>query len=50
MIENPDFYHVPDIDSPSVTPHNNTVSPLEADNFSGRASSNCNMLKVSFFG
>jgi hypothetical protein len=49
MIENPDFYHVPDIDSPSVTPHN-TVSPLEADIFSGGASSNCNMLKVSFFG
>jgi hypothetical protein len=47
MIENPDFFHVPDIDSPSDSP---TVSPLEANIFSGGASSNCTMLDISFLG
>jgi hypothetical protein len=54
MIENPDFFHVPDIDfaaTTSTTPTPNTVSPLEANNFSGGASSNyTNMLSVSFLG
>jgi hypothetical protein len=49
MIENPDFFHVPDIDSTLVSPPN-AVLPLEANIFSGGASSNCNMLNISFLG
>jgi hypothetical protein len=49
MIENPDFFHVPDIDAPSGT-QNDTVSPLEAEIFNGGASTAYNMLPVTFFG
>jgi hypothetical protein len=49
MTENPDFFLVPNIESPSNPPAN-TVLPLEANIFSGRASSSCDMLNVSFLG
>jgi hypothetical protein len=46
MIENPNFFHVPNINSSSAAP----VLPLETNMFSGGASSSCNMLNVSFLG
>jgi hypothetical protein len=51
MIENPDFFHVPDLDqlddpSSPTTP----VSPLEANAFTGGASTNFQVLNVDFFG
>jgi hypothetical protein len=51
MIENPDFFHVPDLDRLDVTVTPTTpVSPLEANAFNGGASNNFQVLNVDFFG
>jgi hypothetical protein len=51
MIENPDFFHVPDLDQLDVTATPTTaVSPLEANAFSGGASNNFQVLSIDFFG
>jgi hypothetical protein len=50
MIENPDFFHVPDIDKPSASASPTISSPLETNMFTGGASNSYNMLDVSFFG
>jgi hypothetical protein len=51
MIENPDFFHVPDLDRLDVTSTPTTVaSPLEANAFNGGASNNYQVLNVDFFG
>jgi hypothetical protein len=50
MIENPDFFNVPDLDTPTAGASANTASPLEANMFTGGASNNHNMLDVTFFG
>jgi hypothetical protein len=53
MIENPDFFHVPDLDwldnATSLTP-TTPASPLEANAFNGGASNNYQVLNVDFFG
>jgi hypothetical protein len=53
MIENPDFFHVPDLDrldnATSSTP-TTPASPLEAKAFNGGASNNYQVLNVDFFG
>jgi hypothetical protein len=40
MIENPDFFNVPDLDTPTAGASANTASPLEANMFTGGASNN----------
>jgi hypothetical protein len=51
MIENPDFFNVPDIDNPSSSAPSTTIaSPLETNMFTGGASNNHHMLDVTFFG
>ncbi len=50
MIENPDFFNVPDLDTPTAGASANTAYPLEANMFTGGASNNHNMLDVTFFG
>jgi hypothetical protein len=50
MIENQNFFHVPDIDAPPQGTQSNSVSPLEAEIFNGGASTAYNMLPVTFFG
>jgi hypothetical protein len=51
MIENPDFFHVPNINQLDVTSIPTTpASPLEANVFKGRASNNFQVLNVNFFG
>jgi hypothetical protein len=51
MIENPDFFQVPDLDRLDVTSTPTTVaSPLEANAFNGGASNNYQVLNVDFFG
>jgi hypothetical protein len=50
MIENPDFFNVPDIDNTTTTANSTIASPLEANMFTGGASNNYNMLDVTFFG
>jgi hypothetical protein len=52
MIENPDFFHVPDLDRLDATTSTPTTpaSPLEANAFTGGASNNYQVLNVDFFG
>jgi hypothetical protein len=50
MIENPNFFTVPDIDKPSASTSTTIASPLEANMFTGGASNNYNTLDVTFFG
>jgi hypothetical protein len=50
MIENPNFFNVPDIDNPTAAASTTIASPLEANMFTGGASNNHNMLDVTFFG
>jgi hypothetical protein len=51
MIENPDFFHVPDLDrldnTTSSTP-TTPASPLEANAFNGGSSNNYQVLNVDF--
>jgi hypothetical protein len=50
MLDNPDFYHVPDIDNLPTSHSSATLpSPLETNLFTGGAS-NYTMLDISFFG
>jgi hypothetical protein len=52
MIENPDFFHVPDLDrlDASTSTPTTSASPLEANAFNGGASNNYQVLNVDFFG
>ena len=52
MIENPDFFHVPDLDrlDASTSTPTTPASPLEANAFTGGASNNYQVLNVDFFG
>jgi hypothetical protein len=55
MTENPDFFHVPDIDCLDLSTSTSTLpttpaSPLEANAFNGGASNNYQVLNVDFFG
>jgi hypothetical protein len=51
MIENPDFFHIPDLDQlENTTTPTGAASPLEANAFTGGASNNFQVLNVDFFG
>jgi hypothetical protein len=50
MIQNPDFFHVPDIDNAITTTSTPTSSSLDFNSFTGGKSNSYDMLDISFYG
>jgi hypothetical protein len=50
MIEHPDFFHVPDIDTPNTRTHTPTSTFIDFNSFTGGKSTSCDTLDISFYG